>query len=231
MAFENSPYDVPALIAVRDRQWAIAQTYRELVRRPVYLATATTGCDFWSQRSEELLEICILESDGRVLFESLVKPRDSISIGAYQVHRITKRMVKDAPTWNQILPQVSRALGGRRVAPYDAKRQLRLLKQSNALYDVTWSVEEGRVFCVKQLFARFLGKEYAGGLNSTWLGLWRAARNFGIVHGKWLRAREDAQITRAVLKQMASHYFVRPPGTPLPRPFPLRRWIAELFRR
>src|SRR5262245_4272529 len=112
-----------------DRQTVIAEAYREIVRRPVYLATVTTGCYFWSSNTEEILEICILESDGGVLLDSLVKPRGSIAAYSYDVHRITQRMVKHAPTWEQVLSSVSSALAGRRVAVYDADRQLRFLRQ------------------------------------------------------------------------------------------------------
>lgn len=227
MAIETLSDDAFALNLEQDRQTAIAEACAEIARRPAYLATATTGRDFWPQRSEEILEICILDSNGSVLFESLVKARGSISAGAYGVHRITQRMVKNAPTWNEVMAQTSTALVGRRVGLYDAERQLSLLKQTNALYDATWALEEGGVFCVKRLYAKFIGKVYPGGLNSTWLGVWRAARTFGIVHGTWHRAREDAQLTRAVLKHMASHYVVRPPKAMLPRMSLIQRWLSR----
>ncbi len=113
-----------------DRQAATREAYQELVRGPVYLDTETTGLS----EQDEILEICILEADGSVRFESLVKPRGPIAAAAYGVHRITKRMVKDAPTWDHVAPQVQAALAGRRVAIYNAAFDLRLLRQSHALY-------------------------------------------------------------------------------------------------
>jgi DNA polymerase III epsilon subunit-like protein len=213
-----------------ERQAAIAQAYRDIARPPFYLAIATTGSDFWSNCSEESIEICILESDRRVRFESLLNPHSSISFGLYSVHRITQRMVKDAPTWHEVLPHVNRALVGRGVALYNAERKLHILKQTKALYDLSWAFDDQIFFSVNPLYARFNGMVYAGGLNSTWFGLWRAARNFGVVHDKWHRAREDAQITRAVLSYMASHSTVRPPKAMLPRRASLiEKWWMRLL--
>lgn len=228
MTFENSPDDGPSLIPETERKGAIAQAYREILQRPVFLAIATTGYGFWSPRSEEILEICILESDRRVVFESLVKPRGAILPSSYFVHRITQRMVKHAPLWKDVLPQVSGAISGRRVALYDAERQLRYLKPTSALFDLPWTFDERKVFCVKRLYAPFNRKVYAGGLDSKWLGIWRAARQCEIPHDERHRARGDAELARAVLKHIASHFDVRPPKAPLKRPTSLRRWITHL---
>lgn len=236
MSFENSQTVEYGVNPLPERRAAIAQAYRTIARYPVYLAIATTGWDFFpewgkaARSSEEILEICILESDGRVLFESLVKPRGSISDYAYCVHRITKRMVKDAPTWENVLAQVNQVLAARHVAVYDAERKLRVLAQTNALYNLSWTVDTRSCFCVKRLYAHFNGKVYADGLNSTWLGVWHAARNLGIPHGKWHRAHEDAQLTRAVLKHIAAKYVVQPPDAPLPRRVSrMERWLRRIL--
>ena len=58
-----------------DRKAAMVRAYAEIARRPVYLDTETTGL----AEQDELLELCLLESDGTVRFESLVKSRKNDS--------------------------------------------------------------------------------------------------------------------------------------------------------
>ncbi len=214
----------------RERQEAIVQAYRELVQHPVYLATATTGSAWWSKRTEEILEICILDSDGRVLFESLVKPRGWISFGSYQTHRITQRMVKDAPIWEDIASSVQSPLSGRRVAVFNAKREQNLLKQMNDLCNRAWTLDAPHLVNVHQLYTRFHGRIGATGRNDEWLTLRRAARKCGIPHGKRHRAKEDAQHTRAVLQHIAKHLVVQPPNARLPRVSLIQRWLARFSR-
>ncbi len=211
----------------RDRQAAIAQAHVELARDPVYLDTETTGLGL----QDEIIEICILESDGSVLFESLVKPRGSISEGAYWAHRITQRMLKDAPSWRQIAPTLRLLLAGRRIAAYNAAFDLRMIRQCNAQHDLRWELDESAFLCVMKLYARFYGKWDPARGEYRWHGLARAARQCGIEPAKSHRAREDARLGRAVLQHIASHYVVpiaeaRPPShTSL-----LQKWFAWLHR-
>lgn len=193
-----------------DRQTATQEAYTELVRGPLYLDTETTGLS----EQNEILEICILEVDGSVRFESLVKPRGPIASAAYGVHRITKRIVQDAPTWDHVAPQVQAVLAGRRVAIYNAAFDLRLLRQSHARYQLPWEWDEAAFFCVKKLYVRFRGRWNAARNDDRWLGLARAARECGIPHAKIHRAHAEAQLTRAVLQHMASHFV--PPPVPVP---------------
>jgi DNA polymerase-3 subunit epsilon len=213
------------LNSASDRQSAIVRAYTEIVRGPVYLDTETTGIE----ASDEILEICILDADGSVRFESLVKPRGSISEEAYWVHRITKRMVKDAATWDQVVPHVTAALAGKRVAVYNAAFDLRMLRQSNARYGLPWELDERAFFCVMKLYARFWCQWDEGRQDYRWQGLGRAARQCGIKHGKTHRAQEDARVARALLQYMAS-YFVPPPvSVPvLPRRSRMQHWLAWL---
>ena len=53
-----------------DRRAAIAQAQIELNKKPIYLDTETTGLkDF-----DQIVEICLLEHDGSIALQSLVKP-------------------------------------------------------------------------------------------------------------------------------------------------------------
>lgn len=82
----------------------------------VVLDTETTGLD-----GAYLVEIAIVAGDGRVLLESLVNPGVPIPAEVIEIHGITDNMVRDAPTFAELLPRIEAALTGRRVVIYNAE--------------------------------------------------------------------------------------------------------------
>ena len=105
-----------------ERQAAIFEAKREMSRQPVYLDTETTGLE----STDQIVEVCVLDYDGTVLIDSLVKPSGSIPSSATRIHGVTTDMVKDAPTWPDLWPQVEAAMVNRRVAIYNAEFDVRM---------------------------------------------------------------------------------------------------------
>ena len=60
------------------RRSAIEMAREMVARRPVYLDTETTGLD----EQSEIVEISLIDSDGSVLLDTLVKPLERIPAGA-----------------------------------------------------------------------------------------------------------------------------------------------------
>jgi len=79
----------------QDRRAAIAKAQIELNKKLAYLDTETTGLKDYDQ----IVEICLLDNDGAVLIDSLVKPTVKIPLDATRIHGITDAMVSSAPTW------------------------------------------------------------------------------------------------------------------------------------
>lgn len=100
---------------------------------PVYLDTETTG--LFPGEGDELLEIAIVQEDGKVLLDTFVRPLHNTEWPeAMAVNHITPEMVKGAPTLNEIAPLIKRAVRGRDVliwnAPFDAAFLSGLLEKS-----------------------------------------------------------------------------------------------------
>src|SRR5512137_696491 len=95
----------------QDRRAAIAQAQIELNKRPIYLDTETTGL----KNADQIVEICLLDHDGTVLVDSLVRPTVKIPPDATRVHHITDAMVAAAPTWPELWPQLEPLLTQRRI--------------------------------------------------------------------------------------------------------------------
>jgi len=108
-----------------------ARARQLLADQPIFLDTETTGLD----PRAEIVEIALIDYDGAVLLDSLVKPTRRIPWDATRVHNISNEMVADAPTWAELWPHAQALLAGRRVGIYNAEFDLRMIQQSHASPD------------------------------------------------------------------------------------------------
>lgn len=177
---------------------AIARARQILADRPLFLDTETTGLD----ARAEIVEIALIDHDGALLLESLVKPTRRIPRDATRVHGIDDRMVAGAPTWAELWPQVQTLLSGRRVGIYNAEFDLRMIAQSHAAHRVSDTTAGSNAFCIMKLYAEFFGERGSYG-NYKWQSLDKAARQCGISLPNSHRAGADARLARAVLEFMA----------------------------
>jgi DNA polymerase III epsilon subunit-like protein len=115
----------------RDRQAAIAfarrikhdrataaSWAREVLTDPaaVVLDTESTGL-----YGAYLVEIAVIDvRTGQALLDTLVNPGLPIPVEAVEIHGITDDLVRDAPTFAGLLPQIEAVLSGRRVVIYNA---------------------------------------------------------------------------------------------------------------
>jgi DNA polymerase-3 subunit epsilon len=181
------------------REAAIRLAQEEVRRKPVYLDTETTGLE----KFDQIVEICILDSDGSVLVDSLVKPTEKIPAGVTKLHGITDVMVKEAPTWPEIWPAVQAALSGRQVAIYSADYDVRVMKQSHRHHAMRWQLPGAGFFCIMKLYAQFRGEwdDVRGAYR--WHKLEEAGRQCTIDLPNAHRAKADALLARAVLHCVA----------------------------
>ncbi|MEN6481803.1 MAG: 3'-5' exonuclease [Anaerolineaceae bacterium] len=181
------------------RQHAIEMARQKIAEKPIYLDTETTGLD----RSDEIVEISIIDFDGSVLFESLVRPSKAISPAASQVNHITNEMVKSASTWPALWPQVRSILFGRVIGMYNADFDLRMMQQSLTVYRLPWR-EKFNSFDILTIYSEYRGvwDPIRGSLK--WFRLEEAGRQLGITIPNAHRAMQDTLLTRAVLHSIAS---------------------------
>jgi len=183
----------------QDRRAAIAQAQIELNKQPIYLDTETTGLGDHAQ----IVEICLLDHDGSIAFQSLVKPTVKIPLDATRVHHITDALVSTAPTWPEIWPQVEALLTTRRIAIYNAEYDLRLMKQSHLAHGLSW-VAPVNHFCLMKLYARFRGDWNSRTRDYRWHSLDDARWQCGLDLPNAHRAHADTLLTRALLHFLAA---------------------------
>jgi len=183
-----------------DRLQAIQLARSKVELKPVYLDTETTGL----KENDEIVEIAIIDHDGQALLESLVRPLRCIPPDAVAIHRITDDMVRNAPRWSEIWPEVESLLSGRQIAIYNADFDIRMMRQSHRSSMLPWRISRENVFCVMKLYAQFFGNwdPYRG--NYRFHSLEKAGRQSNIPLPNTHRAYEDATLTRALLHYIAN---------------------------
>jgi DNA polymerase III subunit epsilon len=175
------------------------QIARQIVdQRPVFLDTETTGLD----RTAEVIEIAVVDSDGSVLFESFVRPSSPIPVPATRIHHITDKLVEKAPTWPAIWPVLRTHLATRLIAIYNEEYDLRIMQQSHARYRLSWR-ENFKTTCIMKLYAQFQGDWDPMRRSYRYHNLANAGKQCGLSLPNSHRAAADALLARLVLMYMA----------------------------
>jgi DNA polymerase-3 subunit epsilon len=184
---------------VKDKQEVIQLSKQYVKQNPIYLDTETTGLDY----EAEIVNISIIDSDGKVLFDSLIKPIRAIPSDATRVHGITNQMVRNAPTWREVWPSIQSILRGRLVGIYNAEYDIRLIKQSCEKNGLYWSPPYSNAFCIMLLFSKYYGAWDDYHQSYTWQKLEFAGKLFNINIPNSHRAKDDTLLSRAVLHCLA----------------------------
>jgi DNA polymerase III subunit epsilon len=179
------------------KQEAVEEVRRLLAQQPLYLDTETTGLD----GRAEIVEIAILDHDGSVLLDTLVKPRLPIPLEVTRIHGITDGKVRNAPSWGELWPQVQSIMQGRMVGIYNADFDQRMILQSHKSARLAWQEDGLSCFCIMQIYARFYGERHHSSFR--WQSLANAARQCRLSLINSHRAADDARLARAVLHYIA----------------------------
>lgn len=156
----------------------------------VYLDTETTGLD---PDRDEILEISVVDDQGNSLIDTRVRPLRLTQWPAAQaIHGIVPEDVRDAPTLEEVLPDVVAAVSGKHLVIYNAAFDLDYLPESV-------SHAAAGVSCCMTAFAVEYGEYSHYHADFTWQTLTTAAQ---YVDHSWQgdphRAASDAQACRAV---------------------------------
>jgi len=177
---------------VRPATWA-----RDLFRRDdwVLLDTETTGLD----GDAEIIDLALLDRDGTVLLDTLLRPQRPIPPVVSRVHGLYDHHVRTAPTFPAIWPQLRALLDGRTLIAYNVAFDARLLQQTAARHGIPLAVTAQE--CAMRRYAAWrAANRLAAG--RAGLSLERACQAHGIAVGGH-RAAADCRATLALLRVMA----------------------------
>lgn len=160
----------------------------------VVLDTETTGLV-----PGKIVDIAIIDGQtGAVLLDTLVNPGQPIPIDASFVHGIFDEMVKDAPTFPDILPEVKKLLTEKLCVIYNADFDTAFLEAEGL------DIHQYYFACLMKRYARYYGEW------SDYFGSWKfqslssACRTCGIELNGAHRAINDAKATRELIRFLGS---------------------------
>ena len=179
---------------------AIELARQKIALKPVYLDTETTGFG----NMDVVVEVAVIDWDGSLLFESLVKPNISIPAGATAVHHITDATVAFSPKWNIVWPDVKKVLEGKVLAAYNTEFDVRMLAQSCGLNGIKWEPPYSDQLDVMKIFAMYYGEVDTRKFGYRYKKLEFAGMHLGMPEPNSHRAKDDAILTRLVLEKLAS---------------------------
>jgi len=110
------------------RESALQKRKRWLKNKQKYclLDTETTGLG----NNDKVVEIAIIDLDGKILLNTLVNPERKIPLDAERVHGISNSMMKDAPSIEVVREEIREILQDRIMLAYNAKFDARMIRQT-----------------------------------------------------------------------------------------------------
>jgi DNA polymerase-3 subunit epsilon len=145
-----------------DYQQAAKWAHDLLKKDFVILDSETTGLG----SDAEICELAIIDSTGRPLLSTLVKPQNSIPPDAIAIHGITNQMVQRSPVFAEIYSTIQRLVHDRLVVIYNAGYDKRILEQCcrfSVLPNLTFPYD-----CAMNFYSQWVGEwsDYHG--NYRW---------------------------------------------------------------
>lgn len=119
----------------------------------LFLDTETTGV----KSNAEIIDIGIIDKQGEVVYQSLIKPKYGIPVESIEIHGIDEQMVDDAPSWIEVYAHVVKATHKRPVIIYNKDFDLRMIRQECHRLQLPF-VDAKDWHCAMLRFAEFVGE-------------------------------------------------------------------------
>jgi DNA polymerase III epsilon subunit-like protein len=173
------------------RQQVVEFAKKKIKSDPVYLDTETTGLE----STDEIIEIAIVNSSGKVIFESFVRPQKPIPASATAINNITNAMVANSPSWADIWPTVRNLLLGHPIGMYNAEFDIRMILQSLEINNIP-NTTKFNALDIMKVYSDYMRSDRRFRLE-------QAGRNLGIPIPNSHRAADDTLLTRAIFHSIA----------------------------
>jgi DNA polymerase III subunit epsilon len=188
----------PPFAAPRGRSYSPPRSEDEPLKKLSYVVvdTETTGGRAWSgDRITEIAAVVVRDGEIVELFETLVNPERPIPYFITQLTNITWDMVKDAPTFDRVAPDVMRVLEGNVFVAHNAMFDWRFV--TSEISRSTGRQLQGRRLCTVKIARKVLPQLPRRSLDHV-------ARYYGVeIRGRH-RAAGDALATAKCLLRMLS---------------------------
>ena len=151
----------------------------------------------------EIVQITIINNEGRVVFSTLVNPDRPIPLVAQKVHGIDDRMVKTMPTFSQCIGYlISGIFHEKHIVAFNAGFDVHLIMTLFSKYEIP--LPEFECSCAMEEYAAFVGDWSKSKGDYKWQKLPKLA------YGKAHDSMVDALSTLQLLKRMSGDFSDQP---------------------
>lgn len=167
-------------------------------KRYLILDTETTGL-----ANAEIVQIAIINDQGAVLLDTLVKPVKPIPADATRVHGITNDHVASAPGWAEVAPLVEKLLDDQHLIIYNAAFDTAAMHSASIHAGIEWKLKFHSINCAMEAFAEYHGDWNEYHQSYKWKPLQFAARSAGAEVEGAHNALGDCKMTLQVCQFLA----------------------------
>ncbi|CAD5988604.1 putative exonuclease CP81 (plasmid) [Planktothrix tepida] len=138
-----------------DRVDAVKTAKNYLENKSVYviLDTETTGLN-----EAEIVEIAIIDLDGKTLLNTLVKPRILIPSEVIKIHGITNEMVADSPSFPEVYYTIVDVLKDKTVLIWNRQFDISILNYCRNIHKLPSFRLSDRSECLMEIHAQWYGE-------------------------------------------------------------------------
>jgi DNA polymerase III subunit epsilon len=181
-----------------DRATAVRWAQEILQQTNVYiLDTETTG----TSKRDEVVQIGIIDTQGAVVMDTLVRATIPMTSGASAVNGITDDLLADAPTYADLYVALSSALAGGTLIAYNVSFDWRMLEQTRARYRLP-ALRVKHRDCAMKRYATYRGVR-RGRNGYRWHKLTQAVAHEQLTVTDAHTALGDVKMTLALIRKMA----------------------------
>lgn len=175
---------------------------RLLNLRPVFLECKPSRLE----PQAEVVELALIDTDGSILLDELVRPKRRIKLAAIEVHGITNEVAQQAPPWKEVWTKADKLIYGRSVGVFSLEAQLNWIMQCNHSDFLRWNHNPALFFCIQKLHTQHQSSWQRATNTYRTYSLEKAATLLGLPSEPSAyrrRALEDARLARQILLAMA----------------------------
>lgn len=125
----------------------------QLDRPLVFIDVETTGVNIVTDRIIEIAMIRINPDGQKDIKRKLINPEVPIPPQATAIHGITNEMVKDAPTFKQVVNEITQFIQHCDLAGYNSNRfDIPIFAEEMLRTGISWKIEDARLLDVQKIF-------------------------------------------------------------------------------
>ena len=166
------------------------------------LGLATTG----EGKLDEIIEVCLVDLDGNILMDQLIRPTVTVSEQAHKINGISFNDLVDEPSYLSIYTELLELVEGKVVCIYNADIGARIIRQTSQKYNLESPLNYTEdIFCIMENYSEIKDEYDKDWSRKKYKSILEAAREENIEYDseRGTRARVEALIAYQLIQSIS----------------------------